>query len=255
MIGEAPAEGIGLRTVSVRFASTAPAAALCALALVWMWAVPAAADPVPDIGVATAGAPMTAGSATATTVVANCPAGSRLVEGGIWAGRTDSSDPAVPINGLRAKGGYPADNSGAPLTDGAADPSFWSATGNFGGQSETGDQVTSFALCAGKKYNHRVVAVASVDGPTTAQTAATVTATCPVGTMIAGGGALGTPTDAPSFKPVGSFPSDANGAMLPDGALNPTTWSGIGAAGGQSAPNTTAHAFAVCADHHFDFDG
>ncbi len=46
------------------------------------------------------------------------------------------------------KGSYPGDGAGVPLTEGTHDPSFWSATGNFGGQSETGDQATGSARCA-----------------------------------------------------------------------------------------------------------
>lgn len=45
----------------------------------------------------------------------------------------------------------------------------------------------------------------------------------------------------------GSYPSDAAGTPVGAGAINPTTWSGIVAAGGQPTPNTTAHAFALCA--------
>jgi hypothetical protein len=165
----------------------------------------------------------------------------------MWTGKSDPADPTPPINGLRAKGTYPSNNAGTPVANGTTNPQFWSATGNFGGQSESGDQVTSFALCADKKANHRVVAVASINGPTIPQTAATVTATCPSGTIIVGGGALGTPTDSSSFKPVGSFPSDAAGHMLPDGATNPTSWTAVGSTGGNADPTLTTTAFAVCA--------
>lgn len=165
----------------------------------------------------------------------------------MWTGKADPADTTPPINGLRAKGTYPSGTTGTPVSDGTANPHSWSATGNFGGQPEPGDQVTSFALCASKKANHRVVAVASVNGPTVPQTAATATATCPSGTIIVGGGALGTPTDSPSFKPVGSFPSDSSGNMLPDGAPNPTSWTAVGSTGGNADPTLTTTAFAVCA--------
>ncbi|WP_250289649.1 hypothetical protein [Frankia sp. CiP1_Cm_nod1] len=52
----------------------------------------------------------------------------------------------------------------------------------------------------------------------------------------------------------GSYPSDAAGSPAVDGTVNPTSWSGIVATGGQPAPNTTAHAFAVCAGHHVGSD-
>ncbi|WP_239375344.1 hypothetical protein [Frankia sp. Cj5] len=72
----------------------------------------------------------------------------------VWSARNGSAAAlraaasVVPINGLRAKGSCPGDGAGVPRTEGTPDPGFWSATGNFGGQSETGDQMTSFALCA-----------------------------------------------------------------------------------------------------------
>ena len=223
------------------------AVALSAVILVGAFAAPAAADPVPGIQVATASALIPAGSAAGTTVVASCPSGTSLIGGGVWTGKADPGDPAVPTNGLRVKGTYPSDASGAPLTDGTATPDFWSAAGNFGGRSEPGDQVTSFALCAAKKNQHRVVSVASVNAPTAAHQTAMVTATCPAGTTIVGGGALGTPVGSPAFKPIGSYPSDAEGNMLPDGAVNPASWTAVGGNGGSGDPTAITTAFAVCA--------
>lgn len=237
-----------LGAVRARPAAAGSVVLLGAAVLAWTGGTAANAAPLPDIRVATANAPMTAESATATTATVACPPGTRLVGGGMWTGRADPSDPAVPINGLRAKGTYPADGTGGPLTAGTtADPGSWSATGNFGGQSETGDQVTSLALCATKKFQHRTVVVASTPGPTGSQAKATATATCPVGTLLLGGGALATPVGSTSLKPIGSYPSTADGAMLADGALAPASWTAVGSSGGNSDPAAVTTAFAVCA--------
>jgi hypothetical protein len=247
MIGRCADGSGGRRGVAGRSVAVGSAVVLSAVALACSGAAPGTAAPLPDVRVATASAPMTAGSATATTTAVACPAGTRLVGGGMWTGRADPNDPAVPINGLRAKGTFPSDGDGNPLRASTADLGLWSATGNFGGQSETGDQVTSLALCATKKFRHRVVAVASTAGPTGTQSVASATATCPAGTTAVGGGALATPAGSTSLKPIGSYPGTADGAMVADGTLNPASWTAVGSSGGNGDPAAVTTAFAVCA--------
>lgn len=58
----------------------------------------------------------------------------------------------------------PSDSGGNPVTNGGTDPSFWTAVGGFGGQSEAGDQVTSFAMCSTRGPAHTMVETASVSG-------------------------------------------------------------------------------------------
>lgn len=212
-------------------------------------AVPLPPVPQPLIHVATVSVPMTNTSASATNAVADCPAGTKLIGGGIRLGKASPTDTTTPTNGLKVNGTYPSDATGTPVGNFAVNPRFWTAAGGFGGQSEAGDQVTSFAMCAivgpvGSAA--RVVAVASINGPTTPATTASVTATCPLGTELVGGGALGTPANSPSFKPVGSFPSDASGKMLPNGTKNPRSWTAVGSAGGATNPANVTTAFAVC---------
>lgn len=192
---------------------------------------------------------MTNMPASATNVVAECPAGTKLVGGGIQVGRASPADTTTPTNGLKVNGTYPSDTSATPVANHAIDPGFWTAAGGFATQSEAGDQVTSFAVCASVGpvgSVDRVVEVASVDGPTAAETTASVTATCPAGTTLVGGGALGTPANSPSFKPVGSYPSNDSGTMLTDGAPNPRSWTVVGSAGGTANPANVTTAFAVC---------
>ncbi|CAO5250676.1 Ig-like domain repeat protein [Frankia sp. AgKG'84/4] len=234
-------------------------AGMSALAVTVAMAAPAAAAPAPGAAPAdTAQRPVIrvtrtdvsvpgAPSAYATAVT-SCPAGSVLVSGGMWGSKIDATDPIPPINGLRAKGTFPSDASGTMVVNGAQNPEFWSALGNFGGQAEDGDKITSFAMCAeGTKLDHRTVAVASVPGPVRAGLAYT-TAACPDGTVAVGGGAHTIPPPSASLKAVGSFPSDAAGNPLPDGATNPRYWTGMGLINGQSDNGAQTFAYAVCAE-------
>ena len=206
-------------------------------------AVPADAAGV-STQVATATQPMGATAASATNATARCPAGTVLLGGGIQVGR--AADTAIPNNGLKVNGTMPSDSSGNPVAGGATDPSFWTAVGGFGGQAEAGDQVTSFAVCSTGGPGHTVVETASVTGVAAQGSPPLIaTASCPSSTSLVGGGALGTPPSEPSFKPIASYPSDASGAAVADGAQNPTSWSAYGSAG---VPNTdqVTTAFAVC---------
>jgi hypothetical protein len=199
--------------------------------------------------VAAVSAPMANTPASATNAVSECPVGTKLVGGGIRVGKASPTDTTTPTNGLKVNGTYPSDVSGTPVANHAIDPSFWTAAGGFATQSEAGDQVTSFAVCASVGpvgSVDRVVEVASVPGPTAAEATASVTATCPAGTTLVGGGALGTPANSPSFKPVGSYPSNDSGTMLTNGATNPQSWTVVGSAGGTANPANVTTAFAVC---------
>src|SRR2546430_313386 len=44
----------------------------------------------------------------------------------------------------------------------------------------------------------------------------------------------------------GSYPSDASGSPLGNGALNPGSWGAVVQAGGQATPGTNVHVFALC---------
>src|SRR5207253_4822534 len=189
------------------------AVSLSAACMVVALALAPPASAAVGIQVASVSQPMGNAAGTATNAVAQCPAGSVLVGDGIHLGR--ATDTATPGDGLKVNGTVPSDSGGNPVANGAADPSFWTAVGGFGAVSEPGDQVTAFAMCSTGGPAHTVVSVASVNAPTASGTTATVTAGCPAGTRLVGGGALGTPPGSPGFKPTGSFPSDAAGNMLP----------------------------------------
>jgi len=182
---------------------------------------------------------------TATNAVAQCPSGTTLIGGGIEVGR--AADTATPGNGLKVNGTMPSDSGGDRVTNGGTDPSFWTAVGGFGGQSEAGDQVTSFAMCSTGGPAHTVVETGSVSGVAAQGSPPLIaTASCPSGTSLVGGGALGTPPSEPSFKPIASYPSNSAGVASANGDQNPTSWSAYGSAGAPNPATQVTTAFAVC---------
>lgn len=187
---------------------------------------------------AVADAPMVAASLSETPVTVDCPVGSRLLSGGIRLWKTAGG---TPNNGLKVNGTLPSDSAGSASVDGSSNPTSWTAVGGFGGQNESGDQVRAFALCATTAVTGVTVEAATVADSTS------VTATCPAGKRLVGGGARTTPAGNGSLKPIGSFPSDSAGNQSADGATNPDSWTAVGnrAPGDISAVTTTA--FALCA--------
>lgn len=185
--------------------------------------------------------------ASQTTATVGCPPGTVMVGGGIRAfhGTGDqivTSTVYEPINGLVIKGTAPSDAVGGPAP--ANDPANWTAFGGFAGQSETGDDVTGFAMCSTGGPTHTALVTATVNGPSVASTTASVTASCPGGTRLVGGGAQTAPASSPSLKPVGSYPSDATGSTTT--VTDPNSWTAVGESGGQASVTNTTTAFAVC---------
>ena len=209
-------------------------------------ALPARAQTVPRLLVASASVPMTLSPGTATSAVAQCGSGTPLVGGGLLADRVNPAFPLPPSPAMRGQGSYPSDGNGAPVIDATADPVAWSATANFGMETQVGNQITSLALCTTRVFDQRVVVSGSVNAPIQAGTLGKVTVTCPPGTMVVGGGAQSTPPGSPALKPVGMYPSDEAGNMLPDGAANATAWTVVATTAAGGFTNTTT-AYAVCA--------
>ncbi|HYZ38931.1 MAG TPA: hypothetical protein VE673_19835, partial [Pseudonocardiaceae bacterium] len=208
-------------------------------------ATAATASPgLPDVTIQTATVPMTNLASSATNATASCPSGT-LVGGGAFVGKVPPST-ATPTNGLKLNGTIPSDAAGNPVANGATTPSNWTAVGGFGGQSEAGDQVTAFAECAtGGPTGTTVVVSAPVGITTEGNPPIKAIATCPSGTRLLAGGALGVPPSQPSFKPVASYPSDATGNPVADGTTNPDSWSAYGSAGAANSSDQVT-AYAVC---------
>jgi hypothetical protein len=209
----------------------------------------ALADTVPGLTVHASTAPMVNAASSQTPTTVGCPSGSTLVGGGFRdnVAADGSQNTMVPNNGLTMHGTYPSDPGGNASGSGASTPGNWTAMGGFAGQAEAGDVVTAFAICATGGPSHTTVVTATVAGPQAAATTAAATATCPSGSsLVGGGGQTNNGTTQPSFKVVGSFPSDASGAASVNGASSPGSWTAVGSAGGVGSPSNTTTAFAVC---------
>ena len=231
-------------SVRLRVGRALVATLIPVFATVWLLVPPAEAATL-STQVATATQPMGNAPGTASSATVPCPSGTVLIGGGVQIGR--ATDTATPGNGLKVNGTMPSDSAGNPVANGATDPSFWTAVGGFGGQSEAGDQVTSFAMCSTGGPAHTTVATASVSGVALQGSPPLIaTATCPSGTSLVGGGALGTPPSEPSFKPIASYPSNSAGLASANGDQNPTSWSTYGSAGQPNAATQVTTAFAVC---------
>ncbi|MBW0009303.1 MAG: hypothetical protein JO063_04145, partial [Pseudonocardiales bacterium] len=186
---------------------------------------------LPDVTIHTTTTPMTNAAGTAINVTANCPSGTTLFGGGAFLGKIPP-DTTTPGNGLKLNGTIPSDAAGNPVTDGAPTPSNWTAVAGFGGQADTGDQASAFADCATGGPTATTVKVSTPVGVTTQGNAPLkATATCPSGTRLLSGGALGVPPSEPSFKPIASYPSNASGTPVTDGTTNPDSWSAYGSTG------------------------
>ena len=210
----------------------------------WLAETPAFATVTTQVAAATIPLPNGAMGGTATSVTATCSGGRVMVGGGALIRRIDGTTPG---NGLKLNGTMPSDASSNPVADGATDPSSWTDVAGFGGQSDNGDEAIAFAMCSSGGPAHTVVKTASVLGVATENNPPLeVTATCPAGTRLVGGGALGTPPSEPSFKPVASYPSDASGVAAANGATNPSSWTAYGSAGQPNPLTQQVTAFAVC---------
>ena len=194
---------------------------------------------------------------------ATCPAGARLIGGGAATRTPDQVDDGVTVgNGgnLKPLGSYPSDAAGVAAADGSTSADSWSAFGSAGITSAT-DTVTAFALCSTDDDPPAVqVARADVDGPDAqpGTTPTTATATCPESTRMLGGGYRVDETVAgvgsglqpqQGYHMRGSHPGSPS-APPADGATDPSSWTALVQAGGQSlAPgkHMTTRAFAMCA--------
>ncbi len=204
-------------------------------------------------GIATAAAPATSisssnvvgPSTTFSEVSTTSDCGGRLVSGG--GTRLAQSTPTVTHNGIRLYASTPSPGGDAASASGERNPTRWLSSGGSGGGVPNDAQTLGYALCldAGAVAGTQVV-VASTAGPAGTFQTVHATATCPAGTRLLSGGARTTPGTVGSLKPNGSFPSDAAGAPLTEGA-NPSSWTAAGLNGGGGDQGNTTHAFAVCA--------
>ncbi|MFF3209787.1 hypothetical protein ACFYYB_03905 [Streptomyces sp. NPDC002886] len=133
------------------------------------------------------------------------------------------------------------------------DAAHWLAFGGTGARSNADLSTTSYAMCLRSHLiRHTQVVMNKAAGPSTSQSARLVTATCPAGTVLLGGGARTTPASAGSLKPIASFPtfSDAEhhfGSIAAgDGENDPDSWTAVGGIGGGRGPDNMTFAYAIC---------
>jgi hypothetical protein len=236
----------------------ASAAAATAAVLLGVLPSTAAVTPAVSVPMTTTSLDSLANAHTQIAVADHCPSGSLVVGGGSYL-RNASNPATIPTNGVVLFGDMPSDSAGAPLADGATNPTYWATVGGFSGARENGDQQKTFAMCetSGGPAS-TVVVVRSTTGANATQEVnppIVTTATCTSGRLLGGGAYESTPgqlndgTTSPvnsgNLKPVGSYPSSSSGVMAANGATNPDSWSGYGSAGIKAATDTIT-VFAIC---------
>ncbi|HEY5197092.1 MAG TPA: beta-propeller fold lactonase family protein [Solirubrobacteraceae bacterium] len=197
--------------------------------------------------------------------IATCPSGTTLIGGGAvtsGAGQTNDGVTTGNSGNLKPVGDYPSDHNGVAAVDGSTGATSWTAYGASGIPASS-DAVTAYAFCSTDPAAPPVqVARTDVSGPNgqAGTTLDTASATCPTATRLVGGGyevdeSVGA-TDGlqpqQGYHMRGSYPTtDAtNGTEVANGAANPTVWTALLQAGGQSlqtANHMNLRAFAMCA--------
>src|SRR5438309_567783 len=98
--------------------------------------------------------------------------------------------------------------------------------------------------------NGPAVVQAIAIGPTAPIAFATATVTCPVGTVLIGGGIRasikGDGTPSPSQHFVGTFPSTSSGAAATASGGSLSSWTAIGATGAQPVTDASTMALGIC---------
>jgi hypothetical protein len=183
---------------------------------------------------------------------ADCDQG--LVSGG---GVSQSTGSDRAGNGNHVMGVVPSADGVTEYTDTpgvvGTDATHWLAFGGSGSNSSPEFSTTAYALClSSNRIRHTLIVMNKVPGPTVGNTARTVVATCPAGTLLIGGGARTTPAVVGSLKPIASFPTfddaahDYGRKAAADGETNPDSWTAVGGIGGGRDGGNMTYAYAIC---------
>ncbi len=219
-------------------------------------AVPGVADAkTASATVATPGATM--GPATPFTGVsshADCDSG--LISGG---GADQTTGETQDANGNHVMGMVPSPDGSTEFTDTpgvvGTDVTHWMAFGGSGSRSSTAFSTTPYAVCLSSNLiRHTQVVMNKATGPSVGLSDRIVTASCPTGTVLIGGGARTTPASVGSLKPIASFPTFNDAAhhfgniAAGDGETNPDSWTAVGGIGGGRDSGNMTYAYAMCSE-------
>ncbi|MEU9861057.1 hypothetical protein AB0D99_09280 [Streptomyces sp. NPDC047971] len=206
----------------------------------------------------------TAGPASAfaeITTDAACSSG--LISGG---GVSQTIGTGTSSNGNKINGTVPSpDGSTEYLASTGVvgtDVTHWLGIGGSGGAVNGSFSSTPYAMCfTSGLVDHTQVVMDKLAGPTAAGTVGLVTATCPAGTRLLGGGARITPASVGSLKPIASFPTFDDSAhgfgrkAAADGETDPDSWTAVGWNGGGGNSDNTTYAYAICSGNGIDTEG
>jgi hypothetical protein len=136
------------------------------------------------------------------------------------------------------------------------DDTYWLGDGGTGGMGGGNYTVQPFGVCfTDTTINGTQFVVNSISGPTSTDSMTPVTATCPSGTLLLGGGAQSTEASNESATMIGDYPSDSSGDAVADGSTNPTSWTAVTLNGSQSGTGNTTTAYAVCSGSGINVSG
>ncbi|MFJ3205735.1 hypothetical protein [Streptomyces sp. NPDC086989] len=192
---------------------------------------------------------------------AHCESG--LISGG---GIDQAIGTGTSSNGNKVNGTAPSPNGSTEYTGSTGvvgtDVTYWLGIGGSGGAVNASFSSTPYAMCfTSDLIDHTQVVMNKTAGPTTSGTVALVTATCPAGTRLIGGGARITPASVGSLKPIASFPTFNDSAhsygqkAAANSETNPDSWSSVGWNGGGGNSNNTTYAYAICSGNNIDVSG
>lgn len=192
------------------------------------------------------------GNGALLTTDAQCSSG--LISGG--GVKVTGSGTTQQINAIHVMETTPSPD-GSTEEDGTnTDDAYWLGDGGTGGQGGGTYTVQPFGVCfTNTTINHTQFVVSNTSGPTSTNTMTSMTATCPSGTRLLGGGAQSIKASNQSVKMIGSYPSDSSGNAAADGSTNPTSWTAVALNGSQSGTGNATTAYAICSGSGINVSG
>ncbi|MGF1431942.1 hypothetical protein [Kitasatospora sp. LaBMicrA B282] len=201
-------------------------------------------------------------SAIDSSISTDAQCSSGLVSGG---GIDQAIGSGAGVNGNHVLSTEPSSDGSSEYTGTTGvvgtDVAYWIAKGGSGGQVNSSFSTTPYAMCfSSSLINHTQVVMNKVNAPTAAATVGLVTASCPSGSVLLGGGALVSPANTGNFKAIASFPTFDNSAhdfgqkAAADGETNPDSWTAVGWDNSSNAGNET-YAYAICSGSGINVSG